>query len=133
MRKDQNIIIGTWNDTYRQSRKLGARVADFVASFVGSWTFLILHVIWFGAWIWLKVEPFPFGLLTMVVSLEAIFLSTFIIISQNRQSDRDRHQAQADYQTNKEAKAEIENVQKELARIEIEKLDKLIRLLEKPK
>src|ERR1051325_6541760 len=63
-----------------------ARVADTVATFCGSWSFVILHALWFGLWIGLRVEAFPFGLLTMIVSLEAIFLSTIIMISQNRQS-----------------------------------------------
>ena len=79
----------------------------------------------------LRIEPFPFGLLTMIVSLEAIFLSTFIMISQNRQSDRDREQALADYTTNVEAKKEIEELQMRLARIEDKKLDKILELLEK--
>jgi uncharacterized membrane protein len=60
------------------------RIADAVTRFAGSMTFVYLHVIWFGLWIGLSVEPYPFGLLTMIVSLEAIFLSTFVMISQNR-------------------------------------------------
>jgi uncharacterized membrane protein len=60
------------------------RVADTITRFAGSMTFVYLHVIWFGAWIGLGVEQYPFGLLTMIVSLEAIFLSTFVMISQNR-------------------------------------------------
>ena len=88
-------------------------------------------MIWFALWIVLPVEEFPFGLLTMIVSLEAILLSTFIMMSQNRASDRDRVQAQADYQTNLEAKREIEELQVRLARIETEKLDEILKLLRK--
>jgi uncharacterized membrane protein len=60
------------------------RAADAITRFSGSMTFVYLHVIWFGAWIGFGVEKYPFGLLTMIVSLEAIFLSTFVMISQNR-------------------------------------------------
>src|SRR3954465_12853950 len=60
------------------------RVADRITAFSGSMTFVYLHVIWFGSWIGFGVEKYPFGLLTMIVSLEAIFLSTFVMISQNR-------------------------------------------------
>jgi uncharacterized membrane protein len=60
------------------------RVADRITTFSGSMMFVYLHVIWFGCWIGFGVERYPFGLLTMIVSLEAIFLSTFVMISQNR-------------------------------------------------
>ena len=60
------------------------RVADAITRFAGSMPFIYLHVVWFALWIGLHVEKFPFGLLTMMVSLEAIFLSTFVMISQNR-------------------------------------------------
>jgi uncharacterized membrane protein len=61
-----------------------SRIADRITAFAGSMTFVYLHVIWFGCWIGFGVEKYPFGLLTMIVSLEAIFLSTFVMISQNR-------------------------------------------------
>jgi uncharacterized membrane protein len=60
------------------------RVADKITAFAGSMTFVYIHVVWFALWIGLGVERYPFGLLTMIVSLEAIFLSTFVMISQNR-------------------------------------------------
>jgi uncharacterized membrane protein len=60
------------------------RVADRITTFAGSMTFVYLHVIWFACWIGFGVEDYPYGLLTMIVSLEAIFLSTFVMISQNR-------------------------------------------------
>jgi len=63
-----------------------ARAADMVTTFAGSWWFLGLHAIWFTLWIALRLEPFPFGLLTMIVSLEAIFLSTLVMMAQNRQT-----------------------------------------------
>ena len=67
-----------------RAKKLQNRIADAVTRFAGSMPFVYLHVVWFALWIALRVEPFPFGLLTMIVSLEAIFLSTFVMISQNR-------------------------------------------------
>ena len=60
------------------------RVADKITTFSGSMLFVYLHILWFGCWIGFGVEDYPFGLLTMIVSLEAIFLSTFVMISQNR-------------------------------------------------
>jgi uncharacterized membrane protein len=60
------------------------RVADRITTFAGSMAFVYIHILWFGCWIGFGVEKYPFGLLTMIVSLEAIFLSTFVMISQNR-------------------------------------------------
>jgi uncharacterized membrane protein len=60
------------------------RIADRITDFAGSMRFVYIHVLWFGLWIGLGVETYPYGLLTMIVSLEAIFLSTFVMISQNR-------------------------------------------------
>ena len=67
-----------------RARRIQNRIADKITTFAGSMTFVYLHVIWFGCWIGFGVEKYPFGLLTMIVSLEAIFLSTFVMISQNR-------------------------------------------------
>jgi len=60
------------------------RIADRITTFAGSMAFVYIHIVWFGCWIGFGVEKYPFGLLTMIVSLEAIFLSTFVMISQNR-------------------------------------------------
>jgi uncharacterized membrane protein len=60
------------------------RIADTITRFAGSMTFIYIHLVWFTSWIVLGVEDYPYGLLTMIVSLEAIFLSTFVMISQNR-------------------------------------------------
>ena len=72
------------------------RVADRITTFAGSMSFVYLHMLWFAVWIAFRVEKYPFGLLTMIVSLEAIFLSTFVMISQNR-ADAKR-QVLADHQ-----------------------------------
>ena len=64
------------------------RVADQITRFAGSMKFVYVHAIWFSLWIGLGVEDYPFGLLTMIVSLEAIFLSTFVMIGQNRADEK---------------------------------------------
>ena len=85
------------------------RVADGITSFAGSLKFVYLHSAWFIIWIVLNVgliggaaafDEFPFGLLTMIVSLEAIFLSTFVMVSQNRQTKKDSVRSQLDFETN---------------------------------
>ena len=72
------------------------RVADRITAFAGSMAFVYIHMLWFAVWIGFRVEKYPFGLLTMIVSLEAIFLSTFVMISQNRADSK--RQALADHQ-----------------------------------
>jgi uncharacterized membrane protein len=64
------------------------RIADRITVFAGSMLFVYIHIVWFGCWIGFGVERYPYGLLTMIVSLEAIFLSTFVMISQNRADAR---------------------------------------------
>jgi CRP/FNR family transcriptional regulator, cyclic AMP receptor protein len=94
------------------------RVSDWLAWFSGSILFLFLHAVWFGVWIVLNVglvnipglsgfDPFPFGLLTMIVSLEAIFLSTFVLISANRQAEKDKVRADVEYDVNIKAEMEV--------------------------
>jgi uncharacterized membrane protein len=73
------------------------RIADTITRFAGSMWFVYLHIVWFTAWIVFRIEGYPFGLLTMIVSLEAIFLSTFVMISQNRQDDARRHLADMEW------------------------------------
>ena len=68
----------------RRAENAQNRAADRITAFSGSMLFVYIHMLWFGLWIGLGVEKYPFGLLTMIVSLEAIFLSTFVMISQNR-------------------------------------------------
>jgi uncharacterized membrane protein len=71
-----------------RATSLQSRVADVITGFAGSMSFVYVHIMWFAFWILLPVEKYPFGLLTMIVSLEAIFLSTFVMISQNRADAR---------------------------------------------
>ena len=67
-----------------RARSVQNRIADQITAFAGSMWFVYLHIVWFACWIGLGAEKYPYGLLTMIVSLEAIFLSTFVMISQNR-------------------------------------------------
>lgn len=94
-----------------QARTPSERASDLVTGFSGSMAFVWLHAVWFGIWILLNVgivhvphlsefDPFPFGLLTMIVSLEAIFLSTFVLISQNRMAKMGEQRAELDLHIN---------------------------------
>jgi uncharacterized membrane protein len=85
------------------------RIADAITAFAGTMQFVYLHAAWFTVWIlcnlglighWAVWDPYPFGLLTMIVSLEAIFLSTFVMVSQNRQAARENVRADLDFETN---------------------------------
>ncbi len=90
----------------RRNRGLSERIADAITTFSGRMSFVYLHVVWFAAWILANTghlgvrafDPFPYGLLTMIVSLEAIFLSTFVLISQNRLSEDADRRAHLDLQ-----------------------------------
>lgn len=103
------------NELVEEQLTLGQHIADAIAEFSGSMPFLVGNLVWFGVWIlwnqsWFPgfdFDPFPFGLLTMIVSLEAIFLSIFVLISQNRQAAKDRLAAEIDHQVNTKAEIEI--------------------------
>jgi len=89
------------------------RAADIIAAFSGSIPFLAVHTVWFLIWIgWNTLgsrafDPYPFGLLTMIVSLEAIFLSVFVLLSQNRQAAKDRVRSDIEYEVNVKAEMEV--------------------------
>ena len=80
----------------QRAKSIENRIADRITAFAGSMPFVYIHIAWFGCWIGVGVETYPYGLLTMIVSLEAIFLSTFVMISQNR--DDAKRQTIADQQ-----------------------------------
>jgi len=91
----------------KANRSDANRIADIIANFCGSMTFVWVHVVWFGAWVVINVapgiphlDPFPFTFLTLVVSLEAIFLSTFILISQNHDTKISERRNHLDLQIN---------------------------------
>jgi uncharacterized membrane protein len=93
----------------RRRSSLQNRAADGITMFAGSMWFVYIHVVWFASWIVFRVEDYPFGLLTMIVSLEAIFLSTFVMISQNRSASRDQALAEHHYQESQRAETILEN------------------------
>ena len=112
------------------------RVADWVANFSGSITFLVLHVGIFAVWIVLNIgvlpfgdfDAFPFGLLTMAVSLEAIVLSTLLLFSSNRQAARDRIRSDVEYDVNLKAELEVAHLHEKTDRIYEEMVDRLARI-----
>jgi uncharacterized membrane protein len=112
------------------------RVADWISWFSGSMTFLALNVLWFVVWIAVNVwplgvvqfDPFPFGLLTMIVSLESIFLTCFVLISQNRQAEKDRVRADIEYDINIKAELEIAHLHEKTDRIYTDMLEQFMRL-----
>jgi CRP/FNR family cyclic AMP-dependent transcriptional regulator len=124
------------NDEAEENITMIQRVADWIAWFSGSMYFLALNLIWFVVWIALNVaplgvphfDPFPFGLLTMIVSLEAIFLSCFVLISQNRQAEKDRVRSDIEYDVNIKAELEVAHLHEKTDQIHEEMLDRFARL-----
>jgi len=118
--------IAKMEEKYLTSRGFVDRLADSIASFSGSMTFVGLHVIWYGLWILLNLrvisfvpvfDPYPFMLLNMMVSLEAILLSTFVLMKQNRMSKRVDSRAHLDLQINLLAEKEMTMVLQMLRQI----------------
>ena len=83
----------------QRAKSVQNRIADHITLFAGSMAFVYVHIVWLGCWIGFGVESYPFGLLTMIVSLEAIFLSTFVMISQNRADAKRQLIADQQWQT----------------------------------
>lgn len=134
----QTPIKKTWHAKHKEKMTYSDRIADSVSSFVGSWPFLIIQSAIILVWVaWNTIpglphfDAFPFILLTLVLSLQAAYAAPIIMMSQNRQSDRDRIQAMEDFETNVKAKEEIEKLITSLDRIEVEKLDKILAILDK--
>jgi len=136
------------NDMFEEKLTLGDRLADALTAAVGTMSFVYVNLAWFGTWMVVNLglipglapfDPFPFGLLTMIVSLEAIFLSLFVLISQNRADAKDRLRSELDYRVNVKAELEIgqlhekvEAVRQELVQV-IHTLYRPVQLENKPK
>jgi CRP/FNR family cyclic AMP-dependent transcriptional regulator len=111
-------------------------IADWISWFSGSMWFLLINAVWFIVWIAVNTlplgvpafDPYPFGLLTMIVSLEAIFLSCFVLISQNRQAEKDRVRSDIEYEVNIKAELEVAHLHEKTDRIHAEMLEHFIRL-----
>jgi len=130
----------TWHQKHEESRSFGERIADSVASGMGSWNFIIIQTILVAFWMILNIvgiinhwDPYPFILLNLLFSTQAAYAAPIIMMAQNRQNDRDRIQALEDFSTNVDAKKEIEELQKKLNSIDIGKLDKILAILEQTK
>lgn len=134
------IHIKTWHDRHEASLTFAQKLADNVASGMGSWRFIIIQTIIVILWMILNLiayiyhwDPYPFILLNLLFSTQAAYAAPIIMMSQNRQNERDRAQALADYETNVEAKKEIETLVVLLNKIETETLGKILQLLEEQK
>jgi uncharacterized membrane protein len=129
-----------WHEKHIENLSVGSRLADSVAKGMGSWKFIIVQTVLVILWMALNLvgffyhwDVYPFILLNLLFSTQAAYAAPIIMMSQNRQNERDRMQAQADYQTNIDAKQEIEALTIMLNRLEVEKLDKIIAMLEEMK
>ena len=129
-----------WHQRHHETLKFGDHLADSVAKGMGSWRFIIIQTILVIFWMGLNLvgyffhwDVYPFILLNLVFSTQAAYAAPIIMMAQNRQNDRDRMQAQADYQTNIDAKLEIEALTIKLKSLEVDKLDKIIQMLEQMK
>lgn len=127
-----------WHQRHTEEMTFGQRLADSVATGMGSWRFIIIQTIIVILWMGLNVvaivqhwDPYPYILLNLLFSTQAAYAAPIIMMAQNRQNQRDRAQADEDFRTNVEAKKEIEELQLRLNAIEIDKLDKILALLEK--
>ena len=107
--KSEHYPVGNERRIVARIKRTEDHVADRVTAFAGSLNFVYIHTAWFAIWIAinvgllgaaLKFDEFPFGLLTMVVSLEAIFLATFVMVSQNRQAARSDIRSDLDFENN---------------------------------
>lgn len=124
------------NEEAEENTGVFQRIADWISWFSGSMWFLSINAVWFIVWIGVNTlplgvpafDPFPFGLLTMIVSLEAIFLSCFVLISQNRQAEKDRVRSNIEYEVNIKAELEVAHLHEKADRIYAEMLDRFVRL-----
>jgi uncharacterized membrane protein len=122
----------TWHEKHAENYTIGQRVADSTARILGSWPFIISQTVFVAAWITMNIvawryhwDPYPFILLNLLFSVQAAYAGPVLMMSQNRAAERDRYQAQADYDTNSKAECEIEDMQADLDRIDA-KLDRLL-------
>ena len=124
------------NDKMEENQTRLQKIADWIAWFSGSMPFLIINFLWFTVWISINTlplgieafDPFPFGLLTMIVSLEAIFLSCFVLISQNRQAEKDHLRSDIEYDVNIKAELEVAHLHEKTDRLHEDMLTRFTNL-----
>ena len=134
------VVRKNWHAKHEETLGFGGRIADAVAKGMGSWRFIIIQTVLVILWMGLNLvgfiyhwDVYPFILLNLLFSTQAAYAAPIIMMSQNRQNDRDRLHAEEDYKTNVDAKKEIEALSIILKTIEVEKLDKIITMLEEMK
>ncbi|GDX43891.1 hypothetical protein LBMAG23_08680 [Bacteroidota bacterium] len=130
----------TWHQKYHEQLSFGERLSDTITKVMGSWQFIIWQTLIVLIWMILNIigfvhhwDVYPFVLLNLIFSTQAAYAAPIIMMSQNRQNQRDREQALHDYQVNIAAKKEIEDIQRQLSKIEVDKLDKILQLLRENK
>lgn len=136
----KNDTPKNWHQKQVESLTFGQKIADMVASGMGSWRFIMLQSFIVLLWMAVNVvgyiarwDPYPFILLNLLFSTQAAYAAPIIMMSQNRENERDRFHAQEDFVTNVQAKKEIEELQEALARIENEKLNYIMTTLDEIK
>jgi len=127
-----------WHQKHTSGLTFGQRTADKFASVMGSWKFIIIQTLIVLVWMGLNIigyinswDPYPFILLNLLFSTQAAYAAPILMMSQNRQNERDRLHAEEDFNTNKKAEKEIEELQIALSRIERDKLDEILKILKK--
>jgi uncharacterized membrane protein len=121
-------VAARLDEDYEQHTRRSDRVADKVAAFGGSWTFIIIFAVFLCVWILINLLPFlglqfdpkPFILLNLILSFIAAFQAPIIMMSQNRQAARDKHESIIDFAINYKAEQEIDDMQRHLHRMEME-------------
>lgn len=120
--EEEDLIVNKVANPEKEKSSPAQKIADWITWFSGSMPFLALNVLFFASWIFFNtvdlgigfLDPYPYGFLTMVVSLEAIFLSIFVLISQNRQAEKDRQQNENDYLINLKAEIEVRSLHQKM-------------------
>lgn len=129
--EEESLIMDKVSHSEKEKVSPGQKIADWIAWFSGSMPFLFLNAAFFTIWIILNtvplgiefLDPYPYGFLTMVVSLEAIFLSCFVLISQNRQEEKDRERGENDYLINLKAELEVRSLHEKIDLLLQEQID----------
>jgi len=130
---EKETLNKDWHAKHQAQLTFGQRIADKVANRMGSWAFIIIQTFFVLLWMSLNIiglifhwDPYPFILLNLLFSTQAAYAAPIIMMAQNRQNERDRFQAKEDFTTNVEAKNEIEELQKSIARIENQQLSQIV-------
>lgn len=126
------------NQLHQEKLKVGDRIADSVAKTVGSWRFITIQSIILVIWLIINItawvehwDPYPFILLNLMLSFQAAYAAPIIMMSQNRQEAKDRLRGQLDYETDVKAEQQIELIKERLKKLEEEKIDKILQVLNK--